>query len=212
MRPISIAERGISTLYGTIPSTLVQVGVRAVFGLLEQPDYTFWEFIQYTVNLCRDCADEVYLAEAGLPPALGAGIPLLVEYFTGMRLPRALGSGMYAMFYFTFGRSLGHMAVNAHIVDRRTGRPMRNWQKAVRGALQVVVNANAAAWLFMSGISVLLALADRRNRSLFDFAAGTVVIVGEPTEEEPESEKARESVLNRTLGRLTGRRSAPERG
>ena len=192
MRPLSIAERGITTLYGTIPSTLVQVGLRAIFGLLEQPDYSFWEFVQYMFfTTCRGCEDDVYLADLGLPHVLGAG--------------------MYAIFYFSFGRSLGHMAVNAHIVHHRTGRPMRTWQKAVRSALQVLIS-HPYSWMAMLGLSVLLVLVDRRRRrSLFDLAAGTVVIIGEPSEEAPESETARESVLNRALGRLTGRSGATER-
>ena len=196
MRTLTISERGVSTIYGSIPSAFVQIALRAIFGVLEQPDYSFWPFMGYTFfgpGLCLGCASDVRLNELGLP--------------------YLLGSGMYAVFYFTFGRSLGHMAVNAHIVHYGNGRAMRTWQKALRSWMHLMVGSNLAVWTLLSGVSACLVLVDRRRRrSLFDFAAGTVVIIGEPTEEEPESEKARASVLNRTLGRLTGRRSAPERG
>lgn len=192
LRPLTIAERGISTLYGSIPSAFVQIALRAVFGVIEQPDYSFWQFVSYVFfGLCRGCEDDVYLA--------------------GLGLPHVLGAGMYAMFYFTFGRSLGHMAVNANIVHERTGRPMRTWQKAVRSALQLLVS-HPYFWMVMSGISALLVLIDRqRRRSLFDLAAGTVVVIGDLPEEEPEPETAKENALTRALGRLTGRSGAAER-
>ena len=191
LRPLTLAERGVSTIYGSIPGTLVQFLLRAVFGLVERPDYSFWEFVGYIFGLCRGCEDEVYLAELGLPHVLGAG--------------------MYAVFYFTFGRSLGHMAVNANIVHERTGRPMRTWQKAVRSGLQVLIS-HPVVWLVLWGISALLVLIDRqRRRSLFDLAAGTVVVIGDLPEEEPEPETAKENALTRALGRLTGRSGAAER-
>ena len=195
MRPLSISERGISTIYGSIPSAFVQIALRAIFGVIEQPDYSFWQFMGYTFfgpGLCIGCGDDVRLNELGLP--------------------YLLGSGMYAVFYFTFGRSLGHMAVNAHIVHYSTGRVMRPWQKGLRSGMHLLLGSNLAVWTLLSGVSALLVLVDRRRRrSLFDRAAFTVVIIGEPSEEAPESETARESVLNRALGRLTGRSGAAER-
>lgn len=185
----------MATVYGSIPSAFMQITLRAVFGLLEQPDYSFWQFVGYTFfgpTLCLGCTDTVSMEELGLP--------------------FLLGSGMYAVFYFTFGRSLGHMAVNANIVHERTGRPMRTWQKAVRSAVQVITNSHPAVWPLLSGISALLVLIDRqRRRSLLDLAAGTVVVIGDLPEEEPEPETAKENALTRALGRLTGRSGAAER-
>ena len=66
------------------------------------------------------------------------------------------------------------MAVDAHVVDRKTLRPMRGWQKVMRGAAQM-----AGGYLYiLDAISAPLALVDRERRSMYDFIAGTVVVIG----------------------------------
>ena len=202
MRPLYIHERAMATIYGLFPAAIVQIPLRAMFALLEQPDCGVGQTIAHIF--------------------LGVGCTTPERLSEEFDLAFLLGSGMYGVFYFTFGRSLGHMAVNANIVHYRTGRPMRLWQKAIRSGLHLLIGLAAAwplpqvpgsgsFWVMMWGVSAALVLLDRRRRrSLYDLAAGTVVVIGEPTEEEPEA--ARESVFNRALGRLTGRRSAPERG
>ena len=202
MRPLYIEERAMATIYGFFPTAVVQIPLRAFFALLEQPDCAIWQIILHIF--------------------LGVGCPDRDRLSEDIDLPFILGWGMYAVFYFTFGRSLGHMAVDANIVHYRTGRPMRTWQKALRTGAHILIGTSTAwpylwpalpsttlFWLLMWGISAALVTLDRRRRrSLFDLVSGTVVVIGEPTEEEP----ARESVLNRALARLPGRRSAPERG
>ena len=211
MRPLYIEERAASTMYGFLPAGITQFPLHALFLLLERPDCgPFWRYILHSI-MGFGCLDTDRLSD-------------LID------LPFMLAWGMYGVFYFTFGRSLGHMVVDAHIVHHRTGRPMRTWQKAVRSGLHILIGSCTAwplvpgwgsfwpvvwfgdlFWVLMWLVSAALVLLDRRRgRSLYDLVAGTVVVIGEPTEEEPE--EARESVLNRVMGRLTGRQSAPERG
>ena len=211
MRPLYIEERAASTLYGFLPTGIMQIPLRAMLMLLERPECgAFWRAILHTV-MGFGCLDTDWLSER-------------------IDLPFTLAWGMYGVFYFTFGRSLGHMVVDANIVHHRTGRPMRTWQKVVRSGLQVLIGSSSTwtllpgastfwavvwfgdlFWVLMWFVSAALVLLDRRRRrSLFDLVAGTVVVVGEPTEEEPE--EARESVLNRVMGRLTGRAGVAERG
>ena len=161
--------------------------LRAGFLFLEGPDLSLWHFLRYTVALHGD-------------------LDIHVDAVDKYHLASFMASGMYAVFYFTWSRSFGHMAVGAHIVDARTGRRMRAWQKAVRSALQVA-NGYLEFLRILDIVSIFIVLIDReRRRSIYDMAARTVVVIGEPTEEEPET--ARESGwLDGLLGRLTRRDS-----
>lgn len=211
MRPLYIEERALSTMYGFFPTALAQIPLRAMFMLLEQPECgAFWRTIIHTF-MGFGCLDRDWLSDR-------------------IDLPFVLAWGVYGVFYFTYGRSLGHMVVDANIVHHRTGRPMRTWQKAIRSGLQILIGSSTTwallpggssfwavvwfgdlFWVLMWLVSAALVLLDRRRgRSLYDLAAGTVVVIGEPTEEEPEP--ARESVFNRVMGQLTGRAGAAERG
>lgn len=185
LRPLTFWERGFTTIFGGIPASLAMYALRAAFLLLSGPDVTLWHFMRYAV---------------GLDAGLGIHVDIVDKY----HVASVMGNGMYAVFYFTWSRSFGHMAVGAHVVDACTGRRMRPWQKAVRSALQMV-NGYLEFLRILDIVSIFIVLIDReRRRSIYDMAARTVVIVGEPAEEEPET--AREPGLMAALfGRLTGR-------
>ena len=161
-------------MYGSIPSALVQIILRGLFAVLSGPDLSWWHLTLYT---------------AGFEILTGTDTHIWVVDDVG--LPHILGAGAYGLFYFNWGRSLGHMAAGAHIVDATTGRRMRTWQKVARGGLHLIV-AYPLFWLMLQLVSVGLVLIDRQHRrSLYDWAANTVVIVGQPTEEEPEADGQR---------------------
>ena len=190
LRPLTIGERGFTTIYGSIPSAFVQLFLRGLFGILSGPDLSWWQLLLYATGF------ESF-----------AGLNIRIWIVDEVGLSHILAAGMYALFYFNWGRSLGHMAVRANIVDAKTGRRMRNWQKAVRSALHIIV-AYPLFWAILQLLSVALVLLDReRRRSLYDLAAHTVVVVGEPVEEEPETVRER-SWVDALFGRLSGRESS----
>ena len=185
LRPLTVWERGFTTIYGGIPGSFMLFALRAVFLLLSGPDLSLWHFVRYTF-------------------AFDAGLGIHVDIVDTYYVPYVMANGMYAVFYFTWGRSLGHMAAGAHIVDARTGRRMRNWQKAVRSALQIA-NGYVEFLRILDIVSIFIVLIDReRRRSIYDMAARTVVVVGEPVEEEPEAVRQR-SWISALFGQLTGR-------
>ena len=73
--------------------------------------------------------------------------------------------------------------MGAHVIDRRTGRRMRTWQKLVRGSAQMLTGS---MYIILDGISLILVLLDREERrSVYDWLSGTVVVMGDlPPEEE----------------------------
>ena len=186
---MTLWERAFTTTYGSVPSGFVHLSLRALFAILSGPDLSLWQVILYTCGF-----------------ATRAGLDVDIWLVDRIGLPNILAAGMYPMFYFTWGRSFGHMAVGAHIVDASTGRRMRNWQKAVRGALHIVV-AYPLFWVVLQLVSAVFVLIDReRRRSLYDLAANTVVIMGQPAEEEPETARQR-SWVAALFDRLAGRTS-----
>ena len=188
LRPLNVWERGFTTIYGGIPSSFMLFVLRAVFLFLSGPDLSLWHFVRYTF-------------------AFDAGLDIHVDVVDKYYVPYIMANGMYGVFYFTWGRSLGHMAAGAHIVDARTGRRMRNWQKAVRSVLQLV-NGYVEFLRILDVLSILSVLIDReRRRSIYDMIAGTMVVVGNPVEEEPEAARQR-SWLAALFGRLAGREPA----
>lgn len=183
LRPLSIVERWFTTAYGSIPSGFVMFALRALFLLLSGPDVSLWHFVRYTFGFT-------------------AGLDIHVDITDTYFVPNVLASGMYAVFYFTYGRSLGHMVINAHVVDARTGRRMRTWQKAVRSALQIA-NGYLGFFRILDVISSLTVIIDRgQRRSVYDLAARTVVVIGEPVADEPETARQR-SWTAALFGQLT---------
>ena len=206
LRPLTISERGISTLYGMMPAGVVMIVARVVFLLLHiirgDVDVTLWESVRYLSIVfggTTELEDVVGIVRVNGPTVFG--------YDTGeaeFALPSIIGYGMYPVFYFSYGRTLGHMVTGAHIVHYRTGRRMRNWQKAMRSVVPVCIGFFPLLFSAMGLLSVILVVADRRRRrSAYDWLAGTVVVVGEPAADEPETAKegSRRSVLSRLTGR-----------
>ena len=188
LRPLSIIERWFTTAYGSVPSGFVMFALRALFLWLSGPDVGAWQFVRYTF---------------GFSASLGIHVDVVDTLF----VPNVLGSGMYAVFYFSFGRSLGHMAINAHVVDARTGRRMRTWQKAIRSVLQIA-NGYLGFFRILDIISTLTVIIDReQRRSVYDLAARTVVVIGEPAEDEPESAR-QQSRMAAWFGQLTRKEQA----
>lgn len=129
---------------------------------------------------------------------------------TGTELPiniqMMLARGFYLIAYFTWGRSTGHMLMGAHVIDRRTGRRMRTWQKLVRGLAQML---SGSLYVVLDGISLILVLLDREERrSVYDWLAGTVVVIGDLP---PEEEKAPERSWLAQLSDALRGRTAEER-
>ena len=129
---------------------------------------------------------------------------------TGLDLPinfqMILARGFYLIAYFTWGRSTGHLLVRAQVIDRKTGRRMRTWQKLVRGFAQMFAGS---LYIFLDGISLILILLDREERrSAYDWIAGTVVVVGDLP---PEEEKATSPGWLAQLTQAIRVRPAPER-
>lgn len=170
LRPLTISERATSTLYGMVPTGFMLLALRIVFTVLSGPgDLSVWEFVRYVISFDAD-----------------VNIPIIDKYF----LPTVMAQGMYAVFYFTFSRSLGHMVVNAYVVNARTGRRMRTWQKVVRSALQLV-NGYSDFFRILDLLSIASVLIDReRRRSIYDLLSGTVVVVGWAEPDEPETARA----------------------
>ena len=159
--------------------------LRAAFLLLTGPDVSWWHLIRYAVGL-------------------DAGLGIHVDAVDKHHMASVMANGMYAVFYFTWSRSFGHMAVRAYIVDAKTGQRMRTWQKAVRSALQIA-NGYYGFLRILDIVSIFIVLIDReRRRSIYDMAARTVVVVGQPAEEEPETSRQR-SWVSALFGQLTGR-------
>lgn len=99
------------------------------------------------------------------------------------------------------------MAAGAHIVDARTGRRMGTRQKTVRSILQLV-NGYVEFLRILDILSIFIVLIDReRRRSIYDMIAGTMVVAGNPVEEEPEAARQR-GWLAALFGRLAGREPA----
>ena len=161
LRPPTMVERHYSWLYGFLPSALIYAVLVGVTYLLLRPD----------VNIFTYYLDFSQTQD----PITGLDLPINFQMI--------LARGFYLIAYFTWGRSTGHLVIGAHVVDRRTGRPMRTWQKLVRGSAQVFAGS---LYIVLDGISLILILLDREERrSAYDWIAGTVVVVGDlPPEEE----------------------------
>ena len=183
LRSPTISERGICYIYGLAPSLPVAVLALSILYFVIRPDMSAFSYIFLAVFY----VDALHDVNETLP-------------FVNFHI--VLARGTYLLFYFTWGRSLGHMAVDAHVVDRKTLRPMRGWQKVMRGAAQM-----AGGYLYiLDAISAPLALVDRERRSMYDFIAGTVVVIGDlPPEEETAPSRSWMAELGRILrGRPAG--------
>ena len=133
-----------------------------------------------------------------------------VDPITGREFPinvqMMLARGFYLIAYFTWGRSTGHLLVGANVVDRRTGRRMRTWQKLVRGSAQMLTGS---MYIILDGISLILIILDRQERrSVYDWLSGTVVVMGDlpPEEETAPSRSWVAGLVDALRGRPAGER------
>ena len=84
---------------------------------------------------------------------------------------------------------------------------MRTWQKAIRSVLQIA-NGYLGFFRILDIISTLTVIIDReQRRSVYDLAARTVVVIGEPAEDEPESAR-QQSRMAAWFGQLTRKEQA----
>ncbi len=164
------------------PTAFAYMGLLALTYLLTRPDVNIF---YYFIN---PSATPVTIGELSIP------------FNINMMLARSF----FLVAYFTWGRSTGHLVIGAHVVDRKTGRRMKTWQKLVRGLAQM---GAGSMYIVMDGISLLLILIDREERrSAYDWIAGTMVVVGDLP---PEEERSRSWVAE--LSRVFRRQpTAPE--
>jgi hypothetical protein len=148
-------------MYGFMPSAAIYFALLIVSYILTRPDINiFLYFLTFSQTV---------------DPITGRDLPINVQLM--------LARGFYLIAYFTWGRSTGHLLLGAHVVDRKTGRRMRAWQKAVRGSAQML---SGSMYIVLDGISLILVVIDREERrSVYDWLSGTVVVKGDlPPEEE----------------------------
>ena len=161
LRPLTIVERHVTWMYGFMPSVLIYAVLLAFSYFLTRPDtniFMYYLTFSQTVD-----------------PITGHELPINVQMM--------LARGFYLIAYFTWGRSTGHLLLGANVIDRKTGRRMKTWQKLVRGSAQMLTGS---MYIILDGISLILVLLDREERrSVYDWLSGTVVVVGDlPPEEE----------------------------
>ena len=185
LRPLTIVERHYTWMYGFMPSVAIYAVLLAVSYGLTRPDMNIFVY---------------YLTFAQtVDPITGRELPINVQMM--------LARGFYLIAYFTWGRSTGHLLVGANVVDRRTGRRMRTWQKLVRGSAQMLTGS---MYIILDGVSLILIILDRQERrSVYDWLSGTVVVMGDLP---PEEEKApARSWIGEMVGALRGRPAGERR-
>ena len=182
LRPLNMVERHYAWMYGFMPSVALYAVLVGVTYVLTRPD----------VNIFR------FYLEFGLTqdPITGLDLPINFQLM--------LARGFYLIAYFTWGRSTGHMLVGANIIDRKTGRRMKTWQKLVRGTAQCL---SGSMYVFVDALSLVIILLDREERrSVYDWIAGTVVVVGDlPPEEEKATQR---SWIGELAQAIRGRKAA----
>ena len=179
LRPLTMIERHYSWMYGFMPSVLIYAVLLAFSYVLTRPDINiFMYYLTFSQTV---------------DPITGHELPINVQLM--------LARGFYLIAYFTWGRSTGHLLIGANIVDRKTGRRMRTWQKLVRGTAQML---SGSMYVVIDGISLILILLDREERrSVYDWLSGTVVVMGDLP---PEEEKApARNWVQQLAGALRGR-------
>ena len=182
LRPPTLLERNISWMYAMAPTGLAYLGLMALTYLLTRPDMNIFSYFM------EPNVSSVAIGDWSVP----------------LNLNMILARSFFLVAYFTWGRSTGHLVIGAHVVDRKTGRRMKTWQKLVRGFAQM---GAGSMYIVMDFISLLLILIDREERrSVYDWVAGTMVVVGDLP---PEEERQRSWVAE--LGRVFRRQpAAPE--
>lgn len=178
LRPLSLVERHYSWIYALMPSALIYMGLLVVTYFLTQPDENIFTYVFFPTQ---------HVASV---PVFGVNVPVDFQ----MILARAF----YPVAYFTWGRTTGHLVVRANVIDRKTGRRIGARQKLVRGLVQM---AGGSLYWVLDFMSFLLILLDREERrSVYDWIAGTVVVIGDlPPEEAKEASRSWVGELARAL-------------
>ena len=181
-----MVERHYSWLYGLLPASFIYIILKVITYLLIRPEVGIFDYyMSPTEDVPLPYVDEL--------------VPISLIMF--------LARAFYLVSYFTWGCSLGHKLVGAHVIDRKTGRRMNTRQKLVRGLVQML---SGSSYLLIDALSLFLILVDRQERrSVYDWLAGTVVVVGDlPPEPEP---AARRSWIGELSNALRGRASQETR-
>ena len=199
LRPLTVVERQGTWLLGLLPVSFAYVSMQIISYLLTWPDRAIWLYILDPPTVT-------------LPVPFGEGEGTLLHFLWNLVFlqfnPTAEGASVnlfgylarffYLVAYFTWGRSTGHLAVGAYIVDRKTMRQIGPGRKLLRGLFQVVT---APIYPFLDLMSWGLIWVDReQRRSVYDWIAGTLVVTGDvPGEPERVSWRQRLGVLGRAL-------------
>ena len=179
LRPLTVVERQGTWILGLLPCAFIYIGLRLFTYFLSPSDQNLFLF------LLR-------------PPTVELPLPFVDFDMPLIDLQLILSRIFYPVAYFTWGRSTGHLALGAYIVDRKTMRQIGTGRKLIRGLFQVFT---APIYPFIDLMSWGLIWVDReQRRSINDWVAGTMVVVGDvPMEPERVSWRQRLDDLSRAL-------------
>ena len=179
LRPLTVVERQGTWILGLLPCAFIYIGLRLFTYFLSPSDQNLFLF------LLR-------------PPTVELPLPFVDFDLPLIDLQLILSRIFYPVAYFTWGRSTGHLALGAYIVDRKTMRQIGTGRKLIRGLFQVFT---APIYPFIDLMSWGLIWVDReQRRSINDWVAGTMVVVGDvPMEPERVSWRQRLDDLSRAL-------------
>ena len=179
LRPLTVVERQGTWILGLLPCAFIYIGLRLFTYFLSPSDQNLFLF------LLR-------------PPTVELPLPFVDFDLPLIDLQLILSRIFYPVAYFTWGRSTGHLALGAYIVDRKTMRQIGTGRKLIRGLFQVFT---APIYPFIDLMSWGLIWVDReQRRSINDWVAGTMVVVGDvPPEPERVSWRQRLDDLSRAL-------------
>ena len=177
LRPLTVVERQGTWILGLLPCAFIYIGLRLFTYFLSPSDQNLFLF------LLR-------------PPTVELPLPFVDFDLPLIDLQLILSRIFYPVAYFTWGRSTGHLALGAYIVDRKTMRQIGTGRKLIRGLFQVFT---APIYPFIDLMSWGLIWVDReQRRSINDWVAGTMVVVGDvPMEPERVSWRQRLDDLSR---------------
>lgn len=181
LRPLTFFERQGAWMVSLLPCSLIFMGLRIVTYLVTWPDLNMLSYVT----------------------GLGASGREITLPFWGFDLSMTtlqiiLSRSFFLAAYYIWGRTLGHLAVGAYIVDRKTMRRIGPGRKLIRGLFQMAVSP---IYPLVDLLSLGMILADReQRRSVNDWVAGTLVVTGDvPPEAEPYAWRSWLAALNNAL-------------
>ncbi len=167
LRPLTFWERQGAWVVSLLPCAFILMGLRIVTYLITWPDQNMFT---YVIGFGPSTVD-ITLPFWGLDLSMTTLQVILSRVF-------------FLASYYIWGRTLGHLAVGAYVVDRKTMRRIGPGRKLIRGLFQMAISP---IYVLVDMLSVGLVLADHeQRRSLNDWVAGTLVVTGDvPPEPEP---------------------------